>query len=82
MKDSISVIIPTFCRTVNMLNNAVQSVKKQTIPVDEIIIVDDNKNTSLSENILLYCQKKGHTYKASGNADSYTLQTLPKNSLV
>lgn len=79
MKDFISVIIPTFCRTVNMLNNAVQSVKKQTIPVDEIIIVDDNKDNSLSENILLYCQKNGLTYIASGNVGAAAARNIGIN---
>ena len=76
MKNFISVVIPTFCRTTIMLNNAVQSVKKQIIPVDEIIIVDDNNDNSLSENILRYCQENELTYIASKNVGAATARNI------
>lgn len=79
MKDVISVVIPTFCRTTNMLNNAVQSVKKQTIPVCEIIVVDDNKDNSLSEKISLYCQENDLTYIASGNVGAAAARNIGVN---
>ena len=57
MNDQISVIIPTYCRAVSTLHTAVQSVKEQSVPVLEIIIIDDNYDISLSKDIVSYCQK-------------------------
>lgn len=79
MKDFISAVIPTFCRTINMLNNAVQSVKKQTVPVYEIIIVDDNRDNSLSEKISLYCQENDLIYIASGNVGAAAARNIGIN---
>ena len=44
-KDLLSVIIPTFNREVSIIRRAVDSVKKQTYPYIEILIIDDNKIT-------------------------------------
>lgn len=41
-KDIISVIIPTYRREKEMLQRAIESVKKQTYSEHEIIIIDDN----------------------------------------
>lgn len=62
----ISVIIPTHCRSIGTLDKAVQSVKRQSISVFEIIIVDDNVNTTLSENIISYCRQNDLVYIVSG----------------
>lgn len=62
-----------------MLNNAVQSVKNQSMSVDEIIIVDDNNCNSLSENILLYCQENNLTYVASGNVGAAAARNVGIN---
>lgn len=67
MNDLISVIIPTYCRTISMLHLAVQSVKKQSIAVFEIIIVDDNYDFVLSADLYSYCQKNSLIYATSGN---------------
>ena len=58
MNNFISVVIPTSCRPIDILNHAVQSVEEQSLPAHEIIIVDDNSDGKLSQNIILYCQKK------------------------
>lgn len=61
MIDQISVIIPTYCRAVSTLHMTAQSVKEQSFPVLEIII-DDNYDTSLSKDIVSYCQKNALVY--------------------
>ena len=51
-KNLLSVIIPTFNRKLSIINRAVESVKKQTYPYIELLIIDDNKNHShLSEEL-------------------------------
>lgn len=67
MNELISVIIPTYCRAINMLHTAVQSVKEQSMPVFEIIIVDDNYDCLLSADIFSYCQENDLVYAASRN---------------
>lgn len=50
-----------------MLHTAVQSVKEQSVPVFEIIIVDDNNDCLLSKDIFSYCQENNLVYVTSGN---------------
>ena len=79
MNDFISVVIPTFCRSIGMLNDAVQSVKGQKLPVDEIIIVDDNIDNALSRNIALYCHQNNLIYVASGNVGAAIARNIGIN---
>ena len=79
MNNFISVVIPTSCRTISILNNAVQSVKEQSLPVYEIIIVDDNNDNTLSQNIILYCQGNNLIYAASGNAGAAVARNVGIN---
>lgn len=67
MNNFISVVIPTSCRPIDILNHAVQSVEEQSLPAHEIIIVDDNSDGKLSQNIILYCQEKNLIYTKSDN---------------
>lgn len=67
MNNQISIIIPTYCRAISILHTAVQSVKGQSVPVLEIIIIDDNYNTLLSKDIISYCKENNLVYVASGN---------------
>lgn len=67
MKKSISVIIPSYRRATTFLAKAVESVKNQTYPVSEIIIVDDNKNDpDLSRSIKIFCRNCQVKYISSG----------------
>lgn len=79
MNDQISVIIPTYCRAVSTLHAAVQSVKEQDVPVLEIIIIDDNYDTSLSKDIVSYCQENALVYAASGNAGAAVARNIGIN---
>lgn len=76
MNNQISVIIPTYCRAVSTLHAAVQSVKEQSVPVLEIIIIDDNYDTSLSKEIVSYCQKNAIVYAASRNAGAAAARNI------
>ena len=67
MDDLVSVIIPTYCRSTTLLNNAVQSVIQQKETALEIIIVDDNKDSLLSEEIKVYCATNNLIYMYSNN---------------
>lgn len=56
MNKSISIIIPSFNRSVRILSNAVESVFRQDYPISEIIVVDDNyDNPYLSKSIEEFC---------------------------
>ena len=79
MNDQISVIIPTYCRAVSTLHTAVQSVKEQSVPVLEIIIIDDNYDISLSKDIVSYCQKNALVYAASENAGAAAARNIGIN---
>ncbi len=79
MNNLISVIIPTYCRSINMLRTAVQSVKGQSEPVFEIIIVDDNNDCLLSKAIYSYCQENGLIYMASGNVGAAAARNIGIN---
>lgn len=76
MNNLISVIIPTSDRVIDILNNAVQSAKKQILPIDEIIIVDDNSDNVLSQNILSYCHKNNLVYISSGNVGAAAARNI------
>lgn len=79
MNNFISVIIPTYCRETEILDNAVKSVKTQSLPVYEIIIVDDNSDKILSQSILLYCQRNNLIYTASGNVGAAAARNVGIN---
>lgn len=79
MKNLISVIIPTYCRSISMLHTAVQSVKEQHEPVYEIIIVDDNNDRLLSKSIFSYCQKNNLIYISSGNVGAAAARNVGIN---
>lgn len=82
MNNSISVIIPTIDRTVDTLNLAVQSVKKQKLPVSEIIIVDDNdtNHSALSANITNYCHENNLIYIQTGHVGAAAARNTGINS--
>lgn len=64
---SVSVIIPTYRRTVDVLERAVDSVLKQTCLPSDIIVVDDNSEDSLlSQDIEAYCRTCRLRYILSG----------------
>lgn len=52
MPDKVSVVIPTYKRTGERLNNALQSVMSQSYKDIEIIVVDDNDNDEYSKSVL------------------------------
>lgn len=79
MNHLISVIIPTYRRSISMLHTAVQSVKKQREPVYEIIIVDDNNDRLLSKCIFLYCQENNLIYMASGSVGAAAARNVGIN---
>lgn len=67
MNDSVSVIIPSYRRTTDILAKAVKSVRQQTYPVSEIIIVDDNDDDfALSGSIKEFCLTQRLKYVQSG----------------
>lgn len=67
MINTISVIIPSYRRTTAVLTKAVESVQLQKYPVQEIIVVDDNKNDpALSYSIKRFCQDYQAKYISSG----------------
>ena len=56
MNYTVSVIIPSFRRTTDILSRAVESVYRQEYPILEIIVVDDNENSAiLSKSIKEFC---------------------------
>ena len=59
---TVTVIITTFNRQINFLKSAVKSVIEQTLKPDEIIVVDDNTNSLLSESIKSFCHKENIIY--------------------
>lgn len=77
-KDLLSVIIPTFNRKLSIISRAIESVKKQTYPYIEILIIDDNKNNShLSEEIKSYSKKENIIYiKQFGNCGACAARNL------
>ena len=79
MNNQISVIIPTYCRSINTLHMAVQSVKEQSVPIFEIIIIDDNYDASLSKDIIFYCQNNDLVYAASGNVGAAQARNIGIN---
>lgn len=67
MNYSVSVIIPSYHRTIDILSRAVESVQRQEYPILEIIIVDDNENGSiLSKSIKAFCFTHQLKYIQSG----------------
>ena len=79
MNKLISVVIPTYCRTIELLNNAVQSVLAQSLSVYEIIIVDDNNEPILSKEIFSYCCKNKLVYIASNNVGAAAARNIGIN---
>ena len=79
MNKFISVVIPTSCRTIELLNNAVQSVLAQSLSVYEIIIVDDNSEQTLSKEIFSYCCKNKLVYIASNNVGAAAARNVGIN---
>ncbi len=69
----ISVIIPTFNRA-GLLKRALQSVLKQSLPVDEIIVVDDGSEDGTAELVrksfpqIQYLCQPNHGVSAARNA--------------
>lgn len=79
MKEKLlSVIITTFERKIQILDRAVLSVKNQTYPYIEIIVIDDNPNDSLlSPEIKKYCNNQGIKYlKQFGNLGACIARNL------
>lgn len=67
MNYSVSVVIPSYHRTIETISRAVTSVRQQNYPVLEIIIVDDNeKDHALSMAIKMYCHNNCLKYIHSG----------------
>ena len=76
MKNLISVVIPTSCRPITLLDQAVQSVLTQSLSVYEIIIVDDNKDNILSEELASYCCKNNLVYIASNKVGAAAARNI------
>lgn len=67
MNDSVSVVIPSYHRTINTLSRAVESVQRQEYPIWEIIVVDDNRDDlALSNAIKAFCFDHQLKYILSG----------------
>lgn len=67
MNDSVSVVIPSYHRTINILSRAVESVQRQDYPIWEIIVVDDNRDDlALSNAIKAFCLDHQLKYIFSG----------------
>lgn len=67
MNDPVSVVIPSYHRTVNTLSRAVKSVWRQKYPILEIIVVDDNRDDpALSNAIKAFCFDHQLKYILSG----------------
>lgn len=80
MDNLISVIIPTSSRNTGVLNNAVKSVKQQTLTVYEIIVVDDNNIQELSSEIVSYCHENKIKYIASGKVGAAAARNIGINA--
>jgi glycosyltransferase involved in cell wall biosynthesis len=63
MTPSISVIIPVYNRF-NLLKPVVESILGQTVPVSEIILVDDGSTEHTPEMVEQYIQRKVHVARA------------------
>ncbi len=69
-KFSVSVVIPTFNRSVSLIR-AINSVNEQTFKADEIIVVDDCSTFSISELLTEYSNIKIiRNYKNLGASES------------
>lgn len=67
INDSVSVVIPSYHRSINTLSRAVESVRRQEYPIFEIIVVDDNKDDlALSNAIKAFCCNHQLKYIPSG----------------
>lgn len=77
-KDLVSVIITTFHREVSIIKCAVESVKKQSYPYIEILVIDDNENNNpLSIEIKNYCEEEKIIYiKQFGNSGACNARNL------
>src|SRR5690606_30552126 len=66
----VSVVIPTYNRR-RLLARAVDSVLAQTVPVDEIIVVDDGSNDGTSEMLAeRYGERVIHVYQANAGVSA------------
>lgn len=74
----LSVIIPTYDREIDIIKRAIVSVKNQTYPHIEIIVVDDNPNDSLlSMQLQSYCLSQKVIYlKQYGNKGACEARNL------
>jgi len=66
----VSVVIPTYNRR-RLLARAVDSVLAQTVPVDEIIVVDDGSNDGTAEMLAeRYGERVIHVYQANAGVSA------------
>ena len=62
-KDFVSIIIPTYNRSLHYIKRAIKSIQQQTFKNHEIIISDDNlPNSNYSLQINNYCLKNNLKY--------------------
>ena len=74
----LSVIITTYKRDIKIIDRAIKSVRNQTYPFIEIILVDDNLNKeTISVDIKNLCEREGVVYiKQFGNMGSCAARNL------
>lgn len=77
--ETVTAIITTFERDTSIVERAIKSVVKQTYPVQEILVVDDNQNLSpLSKKIEALCSEYSmcRYIKQDGNRGSCAARNL------
>lgn len=63
----VTAIITTYCREIDIIDRAVRSIKNQTYPEIELLIVDDNDPSSqYSIDLVKYCQENSIKYLSQG----------------
>jgi glycosyltransferase involved in cell wall biosynthesis len=63
----ISAVIPTY-NCSRLLSRAIDSVLAQTVPVDELLVVDDGSTDDTSSVVATYGDKVRYIYQANGGA--------------